>query len=46
MGIGLEKREIAEPSNGDGSETVIFRDTVPRSRAGQRFIRLLVTPSS
>jgi hypothetical protein len=27
-------------SNGDGSETVIFRDTMPRSGATLRFIRL------
>jgi hypothetical protein len=30
-------------SNGDGSETVVFRDTTSRSQAPKRFIRLTVT---
>jgi hypothetical protein len=30
-------------SNGDGTESVIYRDTVPNSQAGQRYIRLQIT---
>jgi hypothetical protein len=33
----------APAANGDGSETVIYRDTVPSTGASQRFIRLKVT---
>jgi hypothetical protein len=33
-------QENPPTTNGDGSETVIFRDTVPRADAARRFIRL------
>lgn len=35
-------QEGTASANGDGSETVIFRDTIPRDQAGKRFIRLKI----